>query len=108
MLIIGSGALVHNLQLAMAKMQRRDTKLYGWEMEFDSWIKQRIDARDLKSIINYEKNKLGLLAAPTPDHYVPLIYSMALTDSGDEIIHTYSEMLPGFSNRSFIIEQVDK
>lgn len=106
-LIIGSGALVHNLQLAMAKMQRRDTKLYGWEMEFDSWIKQRIDARDLKSIINYEKNKLGLLAAPTPDHYVPLIYSMALADSRDEIIHTYSEMLPGFSNRSFIIEAVD-
>jgi len=34
-LIIGSGALVHNLQLAMAKMQRGDMSLYGWELEFD-------------------------------------------------------------------------
>ena len=103
-LIIGSGALVHNLQLAMAKMQGGDSELYGWEMEFDEWIKDRIDDRDVKAIVDYEKNKLGQLAAPTPDHYVPVIYSMALSDNKDDIHHTYTDMLPGFSNRSFIIE----
>lgn len=105
-LIIGSGALVHNLGLAMAKMQNGDTELYGWEPEFDDWIKNRIDDRDVKALIDYENNKLGKLAAPTPDHYVPVIYSMALADDKDEIRHTYSDMLPGFSNRSFIIEHV--
>ena len=102
-LIIGSGALVHNLQLAMAKMQRGDMSLYGWELEFDDWIKARIDNRDLEALINYKKSKLSDLVAPTPDHYIPVIYSMALADGKDEIKHTYSDMLPGFSNRSFII-----
>ena len=104
-LIIGSGALVHNLKLAMAKMQKGDMKIYGWEEEFDQWIKKKIDERDVKALINYENNELGKLAAPTPDHYVPLLYSMALVDTKDEIHHTYTDMLPGFSNRSFIIEQ---
>lgn len=105
-LIIGSGALVHNLQLAMAKMQQGDTSLYGWEIEFDDWIENRINDRDVKALINYENFSLGKLAAPTPDHFVPIIYSMALADSKDEIRHTYSDMLPGFSNRSFIIESM--
>ncbi|MER3328358.1 MAG: dioxygenase, partial [Candidatus Kapaibacterium sp.] len=71
---------------------------------FDDWIKARIDNRDLEALINYKKSKLSDLVAPTPDHYIPVIYSMALADGKDEIKHTYSDMLPGFSNRSFIIE----
>ena len=105
-LIIGSGALVHNLNLAMAKMQQGDRTIYGWEEEFDDWIVQRINDRDIKSLIDYKKYELGKLAVPTPDHYLPVIYSMALLDSKDEIRHTYADMLPGFSNRSFIIEPI--
>ena len=104
-LIIGSGALVHNLKLAMAKMQHGDMEIYGWESEFDDWIKKKIDDRDVQALIDYEKDKLGMLAAPTPDHYVPVLYSMAMADSKDEIRHTFTDMLPGFSNRSFIIEE---
>ena len=103
-LIIGSGALVHNLKLAMAKMQKGDSMIYGWEEEFDDWIVQRINNRDIKSLIDYKKYELGKLAAPTPDHYLPVIYSMALIDNKDEIRHTFTDMVPGFSNRSFIIE----
>lgn len=107
-LIIGSGALVHNIKLAMNKMKSGDTTLYGWELEFDDWVKRQIDDKNVKAIIDYEKNKLGLLAAPTPDHYVPIIYSMALADEKDQIRHTFADMIPGFSNRSFIIESVAK
>lgn len=103
-LIIGRGALIHNLKLAMAKMQTGDTEIYGWEAEFDDWILKRIEDRDIKALIDYEKIKLGKLAAPTPDHYVPLIYAMALADDKDKIRQTYIDMLPGFSNRSLIIE----
>ena len=87
----------------MSKMQSGDLSLYGWEQEFDEWIKNRIDDRDVKAILDYQKNKNGLLAAPTPDHFVPLIYSMALIEDGDEIEHTFDDMLPGFSNRSFVV-----
>jgi 4,5-DOPA dioxygenase extradiol len=61
--------------------------------------------RDIKALINYDQDKHGKLAVPTPDHYIPLIYSMALSNKHDSVRHTYNEMLPGFSNRSFIIEE---
>ncbi len=106
-LIIGSGAVVHNLKLASSKMFSGDTKIYGWDKEFDQWVKEKVDNHDVKSLIEYDKTTLGNLAAPTPDHYIPLIYSMALIDKYDSIRHTYVALLPAFSDRSFIIEQND-
>ena len=85
-LIIGSGALIHNLPLAMKKMQSNDSSPYGWEMEYDNWVKEQIDKRNISNIINYQNShKLGKLAAPTPDHFVPVLYSLGLMDSKDEI-----------------------
>jgi 4,5-DOPA dioxygenase extradiol len=106
-LIIGSGAIIHNLPLAMKKMQSRDMKPFGWEMEYDAWIKKQIDTRNFQDLINYQNShKLGKLAAPTPDHYVPLLYSIGLTDNNDEIKYFYEGelTLPAFSERSFILK----
>ena len=102
-LIIGSGAVVHNLKEAGKRFFNGNMKPYGWDIEFDQWIKQQLDKRDIQSIVNYEKQKLGLLAAPTPDHYVPLIYSLALMDKDENLDHTFEEILPAFSNRGFRI-----
>lgn len=105
-LIIGSGSLIHNLKLAGQKMRNNDMSLYGWETEYDEWIKKQIDERNFANIINYENShKLGKLAAPTPDHFVPILYSLGLTDSKDEINHFYegTPSIPAFSERSFII-----
>ena len=79
---------------------------YGWETEYDTWIKKQIDERNFANIINYEKShKLGKLAAPTPDHFVPILYSLGMTDSKDDIRYFYEEepTIPAFSERSFII-----
>lgn len=105
-LIIGSGSLIHNLQLAGKKFQSGDMTPYGWEVEYDQWIKKEIDERRINNIINYEtSHKLGKLAAPTPDHFVPVLYSLGLMDSKDEIKYFYegTPSLPAFSERSFII-----
>jgi len=107
-LIIGSGALIHNLQLAMKKMQTNDMTLYGWEMEYDAWIKQQIDSRNISNIINYQNShKLGKLAAPTPDHFVPVLYSLGLMEPKDELHYFFESKpsLPAFGERSFIIKQ---
>ncbi|MDR2146803.1 MAG: dioxygenase [Tannerella sp.] len=104
-LMIGSGSLIHNLKLAMQKMQTGDMTPYGWEAEYDLWIKQQINERNFANILNYENShKLGKLAAPTPDHYVPILYSLGLTDSKDDIRFFYEDppALPAFSERSFI------
>ena len=102
-LIIGSGAVVHNLRLASQRMFTNNKELFGWEPEFDTWVKNQLDNRDIKSLVEYEKTKLGNLAAPTPDHYVPMLYSLGLMDENEKIEHTFEELLPGFSNRGFRI-----
>lgn len=105
-LIIGSGSLIHNLKLAGQKMMNNDMTPYGWEAEYDAWIKKQIDERNLANIINYENShKLGKLAAPTPDHYVPVLYSLGLMDAKDELNYFYEAptTLPAFSERSFIL-----
>ena len=106
-LIIGSGALIHNLPLAMQKMRTNNTTPYGWEAEYDAWIKQQLDSRNFANLINYQNShKLGKLAAPTPDHYVPVLYSLGLMDKTDEIKYFFEgePNIPAFSERSFIIE----
>lgn len=104
-LIIGSGSLIHNLDLAMQKFRKKDMTPYGWEAEYDAWIKKQIDERNFNNIINYESShKLGKLAAPTPDHYVPVLYSAGLIDDKDEVNYFYENAagIPAFSERSFI------
>ncbi len=105
-LIIGSGALVHNLRLAGRKMADNDLTPYGWEAEYDMWIKKQLDERNVANILNYEfSHPLGKLAAPTPDHFVPVLYTMGLMDDKDEMSYFYESpsSLPAFSERSFII-----
>ncbi len=105
-LIIGSGAIVHNLREAGNRMFTGDTRIYGWDKEFDDYIKLQIDNRNVKAIIEYNKHKYGKRAVPTPEHYIPLVYVMALLDDKDDIMHTYEGLLPAFSNRSFLAEPV--
>lgn len=105
-LIIGSGALVHNLPLAAKRMMRGDNTLYGWEPEYDQWIKKQIEERNIKNIINYEtSHPLGKMAAPTPDHFVPVLYSLGLMDKNEplDFFYDHNAELPAFSERSFIV-----
>ncbi len=105
-LIIGSGSLIHNLQLAGQKMRHQDMSPYGWEADYDAWIKKQLDERNINSFLQYEtSHKLGKLAAPTPDHYVPVLYSLGLLDPKDELRHFYEGpvQLPAFSERSFLL-----
>ena len=105
-LIIGSGSLIHNLQLARQRFITNDMTPFGWEAEYDGWMKKQLDERNVANIINYEQShKLGKLAAPTPDHFVPVLYSLGLMDEKDELNYFYEGgiKIPAFSERSFII-----
>jgi 4,5-DOPA dioxygenase extradiol len=88
-LIIGSGNIVHNLSLI-----DEEGEPYDWAIEFDQWAKDKIDQRDFKSLINYEKvGWAARLAVPTVDHYVPLLYCLALADKDEDIIYTYEKIM---------------
>ncbi len=104
-LIIGSGNIVHNLRLSFEKFSINDSKPYDWAVEFDEWIKTRINDRNFADIISFEKaGKSGPLSVPTPDHYIPLLYSLALTEPNEKIEHTYEEVsFGGMSMRTLKI-----
>jgi len=85
-LIIGSGNMVHNLaKIAWDKLQEPE---YGfdWAIEMNSVFKDKIANGDFQSLINYQQlNSAALLAIPSPDHYYPLLYTLALHDKKEEL-----------------------
>ena len=101
LLIIGSGNIVHNLQYWFSK---KDNKPFDWAVEFDEWVKDKLVYKDFESLIHYENaGKSASLSVPTTDHYIPMIYSIALADASDEIQFTYEEVFTSASMRSFRI-----
>jgi 4,5-DOPA dioxygenase extradiol len=105
-LIIGSGSLIHNLTLVRQRFMTGDMSPFGWEAEYDAWLKKQIDDRNTANIINYKtSHPLGKIASPTPDHFVPVLYSLGLLDKADEVNYFFEgkAKLPAFSERSFMI-----
>ena len=88
-LILGSGNMVHNLR--MISVPGGDfsqiNKEYGfdWTLEMNTIFKDKILNGDHKALIEYEKlSKSATLAIPTPDHYYPLIYTLALQEKNEK------------------------
>lgn len=84
-LIVGSGNLVHNLR--MVDWQKLNENFgYDWAIEANEKIKQFITDGNHKELINFSKQgKAFDLAIPTPDHFLPLLYALALQDKKDAI-----------------------
>jgi 4,5-DOPA dioxygenase extradiol len=96
-LIIGSGNIVHNLRMIYTK---EDLAPYDWAVEFDLWVKDKINKRDIRSLIHYEKaGQAAQMSVPTVDHYVPLLYSLAPAEHDEEIEFTYEEVFSSLSMR---------
>jgi 4,5-DOPA dioxygenase extradiol len=104
-MIIGSGNVVHNLRYSFERLASGDSTAYPWAIEFDQWVKERIETRDFEALCNYAKEERNArLAVPTPDHYIPLLYTLALAREEEPIIHCYEEVsYGGLSMRSLRI-----
>jgi len=89
-LIIGSGNMVHNFgYVALAPGHENDFNHpfgHAWALEANDTFKKQILTGDHKGLINYKTfSKATQLAAPTPDHFLPLLYSVALQDKSDNV-----------------------
>lgn len=84
-LIVGSGNMVHNLgRIAWDKVN--DDYAYDWAEEANSKMNQYILAGNHQDLINYQKlGKAFQLSIPTPEHYLPLLYALALQDKQDSV-----------------------
>ncbi|PZV84567.1 4,5-DOPA dioxygenase extradiol [Algoriphagus aquaeductus] len=84
-LIIGSGNMVHNLR--MVEWRRlNDTYGFDWAIEANEQMKSHILSGDHQPLIHFRsQGRAWDLAIPTPEHYLPLLYSMALREESDSV-----------------------
>jgi 4,5-DOPA dioxygenase extradiol len=83
-LIVGSGNLVHNLHTYA--WGRHTPEPYDWAVRFEDQAKQLMTSAGFDPLINYESlGRDALLAIPTPDHYLPLLYILGAKRPGDPI-----------------------
>jgi 4,5-DOPA dioxygenase extradiol len=95
-LILGSGNIVHNLRLV--DWQNFDKDDYGldWAIEAKETINQWILDGNFEPVINYEKQIRAIqMAAPTPDHFLPLIYALGLMEKSEAITLFNDKMVAG-------------
>lgn len=78
-LIIGSGNIVHNLRMVAWDKITQPNFAYDWAQEANDKMLNYINDNDFQPLIDYHKQgKAFQLAIPTPEHFLPLLYVLAL------------------------------
>lgn len=87
-LILGSGNIVHNLRRLAP--DEDSPSVADWAAEFDAWVGDRLVAGDHAALADYPRQGAAAsLAVPTPDHYLPLLYSLGALHPDEPINFTY-------------------
>ena len=83
-LIMGSGNMVHNLHTY--SWGKRSLEPYDWALRFETTARKALSALEFSTLVDYELlGRDAVLAAPTPDHYLPLLYVLAQHKTGEEV-----------------------
>lgn len=84
-LIIGSGNMIHNLGM-VAWDKLATSYAYDWAIDLDKKFKQSISTGDHAALINYSQfGKDVSYAIPTAEHYLPLLYTLGVSDRNEPI-----------------------
>lgn len=85
-LITGSGNMVHNLGRVAWDKLNADNYGYDWALEASEKMKTFIRSGDHTALINYRSQGRAFdLSIPSPEHYLPLLYILALADDKDAL-----------------------
>ncbi len=83
-LIIGSGNVIHNLH-AYA-WGKHPVEPFDWAVRFEQKARELIRAGNHAPLVAYETlGRDAMLAAPTPDHYLPLLYVLGARRDGEPV-----------------------
>ncbi|MFD2101176.1 4,5-DOPA dioxygenase extradiol [Flagellimonas iocasae] len=84
-LIIGSGNMVHNLRM-VAWSKLNEEFAFDWATEANEKMKSFITSGDHQQLIDFRSQGRAFdLAIPTPEHYLPLLYTLALKEENDKV-----------------------
>jgi 4,5-DOPA dioxygenase extradiol len=82
-LILGSGNMVHNLRMMSWEMINGGG--YDWAIEANEKFKNAILNKNHESLIDYQRMGSDvMLGIPTPEHYLPLMYTLGLQNENEE------------------------
>jgi 4,5-DOPA dioxygenase extradiol len=106
-LIVGSGNMVHNFQYARFGPNGMSPLALDWAIEANENFKKLIAANDYKPLVNYQKHSRAFqLSAPTPEHYLPMLYALALRGENEKVSFFNDAVVGGsFSMTAFKIEK---
>lgn len=83
-MIMGSGNIVHNLHTYA--WGKHGIEPFDWAKRFDTTARDLISAGEHGPLIRYESlGRDAMLSAPTPDHYLPLLYVLGARREGDTV-----------------------
>ena len=95
-LIIGSGNIVHNLR--MVDWKNINTVGAGWDWAIEAREKTNnwLLEGNFQNLIDYHRQGVALpTAVPSPDHYLPLIYSLGLKEKSENLSLFNDELIGG-------------
>ncbi|MBX2899413.1 MAG: 4,5-DOPA dioxygenase extradiol [Cyclobacteriaceae bacterium] len=85
-LIIGSGNMVHNLRMVAWDKLNTPDFAFDWALEASDKMKQAILNGDHNQLINFSAQGSAFqLAIPTPEHFLPLLYALALKAENEPV-----------------------
>ena len=85
-LILGSGNMVHNLRMVAWDQLDKPGFGYDWAIEASEKMKTHMRSGDFQQLIDFRsQGKAFDLAIPTPEHYLPLLYVLALKEENENL-----------------------
>nr|WP_315187762.1 4,5-DOPA dioxygenase extradiol [uncultured Flavobacterium sp.] len=95
-LIVGSGNIIHNLRLVDFQNFEKDDYGYDWAIEIREKVNNYLLDGNFQPLIDFEtQSRAFQLAIPTPEHYLPLIYTLGLKDKKEELSLFNDKLLGG-------------
>jgi len=99
-LVVGSGNIVHNLGV----WRPGEARPCDWALRFDAEVRKRIDAGDHQSLADYPSlGRDARMSIPTPEHYLPLLYVLALQEKGETPAYMHDKVMTSISMTSVLI-----
>ncbi len=85
-LVMGSGNIIHNLGKVDFANMHRDNYGYDWAIEAHALFNKWLLTGDYQPLINYEYQGAAVqLAIPSPDHFLPLMYTLGMQKKGESV-----------------------
>jgi 4,5-DOPA dioxygenase extradiol len=104
--IIGSGNIIHNLRLVDFRKPNKIDYGFDWAIEAQTIFNDYLLNENFKAIINYDKGPSALkMAVPTPDHFIPLLYSLGLKEKTDQLSLFNDNLVAGSLSMTSVLIQ---